>query len=79
MDADFPPSSSVVFLMVPEASCMMRRPTSVEPVNATLSTSSWATSASPAPGPVPGSTETTPSGIPASAHSRPSSIDVIEV
>ena len=39
MFADLPPSSSVTFFTVPDASCMMRRPTSVEPVNATLSTS----------------------------------------
>ena len=44
----------------------MRRPVPVEPVNATLSTSMLDTSVSPAPGPKPGITLTTPSGIPAS-------------
>ncbi len=38
MFADLPPSSSVTFFTVLDASCMMRRPTSVDPVNATLST-----------------------------------------
>ena len=38
MLADLPPSSRVTGFTVPEASCMMRRPTSVEPVNAVLST-----------------------------------------
>src|SRR5438132_195344 len=71
MAADLPPSSSVHFLMVDEASCMIRRPTSVEPVNATLSTSSLETSSSPAAAPGPERTLTTPSGMPASTHSRP--------
>jgi hypothetical protein len=71
MAADFPPSSRVVFLMFDDASSMIRRPTSVDPVNATLSTSGEETSASPAAAPEPGRTLTTPSGIPASRHSRP--------
>ncbi len=36
--AALPPSSSVSFLLVPASAFMMMRPTSVEPVNATLST-----------------------------------------
>ncbi len=54
MFADLPPSSSVTFFTVPDASCMMRRPTSVEPVNATLSTSGCCASSSPALPPGPG-------------------------
>src|SRR5437867_1455964 len=73
MEADFPPSSRVHFLMFDEASSMIRRPTSVEPVKATLSTRGLATSSSPAAPPGPDTTLTTPSGIPASAHSRPTS------
>ena len=47
-------------------------PTSVEPVKATLSTSSWAASAAPAVSPKPVTTFTTPSGMPASAMSSAS-------
>ena len=50
---------------------MIRRPTSVEPVKATLSTIGLATSASPTAAPDPATTFTTPSGIPASRQSRP--------
>ena len=53
----------------------MRRPTSVEPVNETLSTSSSAARAAPAaPGPV--TTFQTPAGIPASSASSASRSDV---
>ena len=51
---------------------MIRRPTSVDPVNATLSTSGLRTSSSPTTDPGPGTTFTTPGGIPASRHSSPS-------
>ena len=47
---------------------MTRLPTGVEPVNDTIRTSGCAISASPATGPVPTTTLTTPSGIPASVH-----------
>ena len=46
-------------------------PTSVEPVNAILSTSGCRTSAPPAVGPKPGTMLTTPSGTPASSSSSP--------
>jgi hypothetical protein len=48
-------------------------PTSVEPVKAILSTSSWAAKAAPAVSPNPVTTFTTPSGMPASAISWASS------
>ena len=73
MLADLPPSSSRTFLTVPAARAATRRPTSVEPVKATLSTSGAVTSGSPASGPNPGRTLTTPSGTPASVHSLASS------
>ena len=65
-----PPSSRVSFfrLLAPEAATISL-PTSVEPVNATLSTSLWAARAAPAVSPKPGTTFTTPSGMPASAMS----------
>jgi hypothetical protein len=66
----------VTFFTVPPAICMIRRPTSVEPVNAILSTSGEATRPSPTAPPGPGRTLTTPSGMPASRQIRPSSIDV---
>ncbi len=53
MLADLPPSSSVTGFTLPDASCMMRRPTSVEPVKAVLSTIMLEASSSPSvpPGP----------------------------
>ena len=45
--ADLPPSSSVTRLIVSAARAAMRRPTSVEPVNATLATSGCSTIRSP--------------------------------
>ena len=42
-----PPSSSVTFFRLPAAALTISLPTSVEPVNATLSTSSCAASAAP--------------------------------
>ena len=47
---------------------MTRRPTPLDPVNETMSTSGWQISASPATRPAPVSTLTTPSGIPAAAQ-----------
>ena len=43
---------------------MVRRPTAVEPVKATLRTPGWRTRASPATGPVPVTTLTAPAGRP---------------
>ena len=68
MFGDLPPSSSVVFLIVLEASCMIRRPTTVEPVKATLSTSGCEASSSPTVEPPPVITFTTPSGSSVSAR-----------
>jgi hypothetical protein len=65
--------------MVPEASCMIRRPTSVEPVKATLSTISLLASSSPAVPPGPAMTLRTPGGRPASWASSPSMRAVTEV
>ena len=50
---------------------MIKWPTSVDPVNATLSTSICRAIAAPAVGPYPGSKFTTPSGNPASSISSP--------
>src|SRR5215469_955466 len=60
---DLPPSSRVIFfrLLAPEA-LTISLPTSVEPVNATLSTSGWAAMAAPAVSPKPGTILTTPAG-----------------
>ena len=60
-----PPSSSVSFFRFPAAAWTISLPTSVDPVNATLSTSLCAASAAPAVSPKPGTTLTTPSGTPA--------------
>ena len=61
MLAALPPSSSVTRLSVPAMDRAIALPTSVEPVNATLSTSGWATSAWPVP-PAPVTMLTTPGG-----------------
>ena len=53
----------------PVAALAISLPTSVDPVNATLSTSWWEASAAPAVSPNPGTTLITPSGRPASAIS----------
>ena len=74
--ADLPPSSSVTRLIVSAAPAAIRRPTSVEPVNATFATSGCSTSRAPAVEPGPTSTFTTPSGIPASTAIRSNSIAV---
>src|SRR5580704_16488360 len=67
---DLPPSSSETFLRLPAAAPTISLPTSVEPVNATLSTSSWPDSAAPA-SPKPVTMLTTPPGRPASSSSSP--------
>ena len=51
----------MTFLSVPATALAMARPTSVEPVNATLSTSGWATIARPV-SPAPVTMLTTPAG-----------------
>ena len=61
MLAALPPSSSVSFLRVPATDRAMARPTSVEPVNATLSTPGCSTSARPV-SPAPVTMLTTPAG-----------------
>ena len=76
MFADLPPHSSVHFLSVAEARAMISFPTAVEPVNETMSTSGWSTSAWPASGPKPGTMFTTPGGKPASWNIDASSIAV---
>ena len=72
MFGDLPPSSSETRLRLPVAARTMCLPTSVEPVNAILSTPSCAASAAPAVSPNPGTTLTTPAGRPASSMSSPS-------
>ena len=59
-----------------EALSPTRRPISVEPVNATFATSECSTIRSPTVRPGPLTTFSTPSGIPASSASFPSSIAV---
>ena len=61
-----PPSSRCTRFDVAAAVSITRRPTPLEPVKDTMSTSGCAISASPATGPVPVTTLTTPAGIPAS-------------
>src|SRR5947209_9226185 len=61
MNGDLPPSSSESFLWVSAVALRMARPTSVEPVNAILSTSGCFTSASPVE-PSPVTMFTTPGG-----------------
>ena len=55
---------------------MIRLPTAVEPVNATLRTSGCVTKRSPTTEPLPGITVSTPSGSPASSASSPIRIAV---
>ena len=62
--ADLPPSSSVTRLIVCAAPAAIVRPTSVEPVKATLATSGCSTSRCPHVRPGPATTLTTPSGSP---------------
>ena len=47
MKALFPPSSRNTFFTVSLAAAMMRRPTGVDPVNVTMSTSEWVVRHSP--------------------------------
>ena len=69
MLGDLPPSSSESRFSVPAASRMICLPTSVEPVNAILSTRGSRTMAMPTLPPGPVTTLTTPSGTPASWQS----------
>ena len=65
-----PPISSVIRFRLLSAEYFRKyRPTSVDPVNETTSTSGCRPSARPAVSPKPGTTFSTPSGIPASAAS----------
>ena len=73
MLADLPPSSSVTRFMVWAAPTAIPRPTSVDPVNATLATSGCSTRRCPTVRPGPATTLTTPSGSPASRAIRSSS------
>ena len=73
MFGDFPPSSSEIFFTLLAAARITCCPTSVEPVNATLSTSGEAAIRSPTVLPDPVTTFTTPAGAPASVKMRPSS------
>ena len=61
MFAALPPSSSVSFLRVPATCLAIARPTDVDPVNATLSTSPCPTRAAPV-APAPVTMLTTPGG-----------------
>ncbi len=72
MLAALPPSSIVSFLPLPATERRICLPTSVEPVNAILSTPGWATSAAPV-SPAPVTMFTTPSGSPACWHTCASS------
>ena len=70
MLGDLPPHSSQTCFMFDSPEYFRKYlPTSVEPVNASTSTSMWRPSAWPAVSPKPGSTLNTPSGMPASAAS----------
>src|ERR1700760_1412932 len=67
MFGDLPPSSRVTFLRLDDAAALrMVRPTTVEPVKATLSTSMCEESAAPATLPKPEMMLMTPGGKPAS-------------
>lgn len=72
MLALFPPSSRVtLFNPFRDDFYMISRPTSVDPVKATLSTSGWLDKCLPAVSPNPERIFTTPSGKPASWMSSP--------
>ncbi len=71
MAGDLPPSSSDTRLRFPAAALTMSLPTSVDPVNATLSTPGCSARAAPAVSPKPVTMLTTPSGMPDSAMSSP--------
>jgi len=68
--ADLPPSSRVTRRMSRPHSAPMTRPAAVEPVNATLSTPGWQTSAAPASRPA-STMLSTPGGSPASLAASP--------
>ena len=70
--ADFPPSSKVTRLIVPDARAITSRPASVEPVKVTLATSGCSTRTVPTVVPRPTTTSSTPSGMPASRASSAS-------
>ena len=70
MLGDLPPSSRVTRLSARPAFEPISRPTAVEPVNATLSTPGWSTTAAPV-SPSPVTTLSTPAGMPASSASSP--------
>lgn len=63
-----PPSSSDSFLQYGALRSVMRWAVAVEPVKEINGTSGWPTRASPALGPVPNTTLTTPGGTPAEIH-----------
>ena len=67
MAADFPPSSSVHGLSISAARLPISLPTAELPVNVNMSTSGLEVSAWPVSMP-PGTTDSTPSGRPASAN-----------
>lgn len=72
MFADFPPNSKVNLLMLLLVEFfIISRPTSVDPVKATLSIPGWLTIALPAVSPYPDNMLTTPSGNPASVINSP--------
>ncbi len=72
--APLPPSSSSSRFMSRPATSPMARPTGVEPVKLTMSTSGEATSACPASGDEPVTTLTTPAGKPASWSTSPNTV-----
>ena len=59
---DLPPNSNETFLRFPAAAFVINLPTSVEPVNATLSTCGCDASGAPASSPNPVTKFNTPSG-----------------
>jgi hypothetical protein len=67
-----PPSSSETFFSVCAALAIVRRPTPVEPVKETMSTSGCVVIGAPTSGPVPVRMLTTPVGTPASMRISPS-------
>ena len=75
MFAPLPPSSIVAFLLVPAIERMIRRPTSVLPVKATLSTPGWPTIVAPVL-PAPLTMLTTPGGRSSSCSSSQKSMAV---
>ena len=78
MNGDLPPSSSDSFLPLPAVALRISRPTSVEPVNASLSMPAWLTSNSPTR-PSPVTIFTTPGGTPARWQISANSSAVSEV